>query len=207
MEPFRPAHGAYGFALTARGERNALCLRERLAGIPFARVYRSPLRRASRTCELAGFGAVSEAEPLLVEWNYGDYEGLRTAEIHARRPDWQIFRDGCPGGESPVQVAGRADLVVERVRAIAGNVLLFSSGHFLRMLAMRWLEFEPMIGGQFLLDPASVSILGCDENQGRPELRLWNETRHLTQISQAPEQRKFTEQNIDTRPGETTAAL
>src|SRR5580698_2161582 len=141
--------------LTPQGEQNARWLRDRLAGISFAKVFRSPLQRATRTCELAGFGAVAEADTNLVEWNYGDYEGLRSVEILARRPDWQLFRDGCPGGESPAQVAARADSVLQRVRAANGDVLLFSSGHFLRVLTARWLALEAAAGRFFALDPAS----------------------------------------------------
>src|SRR5256714_4393501 len=122
--------GLTDLPLTERGERNARRLEERLRGLSFAKVFTSPLQRARRTCELAGFGAVAEIDPDLVEWNYGDYEGLRSDEILAKRPDWQLFRDGAPGGESPVQVGERADRVVQRVRAISGNVLLCSSGHF-----------------------------------------------------------------------------
>ena len=107
------------------------------------------MQRATRTCELAGFGAVAEADPNLVEWNYGEYEGLRTVEIQAKRPDWQLFRDGCPGGESPAQVAARADSVLQRARAVNGDVLLFSSGHFMRVLAVRWLALEAATGRFF----------------------------------------------------------
>jgi len=171
--------GLTDLPLTKRGEANALCLRGRLAGISFAKVFRSPLQRASRTCELAGFGAVAEDDPHLVEWNYGAYEGLRTAEIHAQRPGWQIFRDGCPGGELPAQVAGRADAVIQRAREAAGAVLLFSSGHFLRMLAMRWLELDPTAGRFFLLDPASISLLGFEGDGPQRAMRLWNDTGHL----------------------------
>ena len=123
--------GRTDLPLTERGERNARALGERLRGLACARVFTSPLRRAARTCELAGFGAAAEIDPDLVEWDYGQYEGRRTAEIHAERPDWQLFRDGCPGGESPDQVGARADRVVARVRAVEGDVLVFSSGHFL----------------------------------------------------------------------------
>ena len=124
--------GLTDLPLTERGERNARRLEERLRGLSFAKVFTSPLQRARRTCELAGFGAVAETDPDLVEWNYGEYEGRRTADIHRERPDWQIFRDGCPGGESPDHVGARADGVIKGVRAIEDNVLLFSSGHFLR---------------------------------------------------------------------------
>src|SRR5499425_24758 len=125
--------GLTDLPLTERGERNAHQLGERLRGITFAKVFTSPLQRASRTCELASFTG-AEVDRDLVEWDYGEYEGRRTADIHKERPDWQLFRDGCPGGESPQQVGARADKVVDRVRAIAGDVLLFSSGHFLRVL-------------------------------------------------------------------------
>src|SRR6476661_4811810 len=150
--------GLTDLPLTPDGERNAVRLGERLRGMTFARVFTSPLQRASKTCELAGFGAVAETDPDLVEWNYGQYEGLRSAEILARRPDWDLFRDGCPGGESPAQVGERADRVVQRVRAVAGDVLLFSSGHFIRVLAARWLELGPGSAGKhFLLSTASLS--------------------------------------------------
>jgi probable phosphoglycerate mutase len=171
--------GLTDLPLTERGEQNARQLGPRLAGIPLARIFKSPLQRASRTCELAGFGAIAETDPGLVEWNYGDYEGLRTAEILARRPGWQLFRDGCPGGESPGQVAARANSVLERVRSIDGDVLLFSSGHFLRMLAMRWVGFEPVAGGFFALDPASVSLLGFEHTISQPVIQYWNDTRHV----------------------------
>src|SRR5205085_31148 len=129
--------GLTDLPLTERGERNARQLGGRLKELTFAKVFTSPLQRAIRTCELAGFGAVAEVDRDLVEWDYGQYEGRRTAEIRAERPDWQLFRDGCPGGETPEQVAARADRVISRVRAIAENVLLFSSGHFIRVLAAR----------------------------------------------------------------------
>jgi len=164
--------------LTERGERNAHRLGERMAGLEFTKVFTSPLRRAARTCELAGFGAAAEVDRDLVEWNYGDYEGLRTAQIHAEHPDWQLFRDGCPGGESPDQVGARADRVVSRLRAIKGNVLIFSSGHFLRVLAARWLGLEPAAGRFFALNTASLSALGYEHNLSQPVVRLWNDTRH-----------------------------
>src|SRR5262249_37435645 len=130
--------GRTDLPLTDVGERNALRLGERLGGLTFEGVFTSPLQRARRTCELAGFGSEAVIVPDLFEWNYGEYEGRTSLQIHAESPDWQLFRDGCPGGESPEQVATRADRVVDLVRAVSGNVLLFSSGHFLRMLAARW---------------------------------------------------------------------
>src|SRR6202030_1087273 len=157
--------GRTDLPLTERGERNARALGERLRGLACARVFTSPLRRATRTCELVGFGAAAEIDPDLVEWDYGQYEGRRTAEIHAERPDWQLFRDGCPGGESPDQVGARADRVVARVRAVEGDVLVFSSGHFLRVLAARWLGLEPEAGKYFWLSTASLSALGYEHDR------------------------------------------
>jgi len=145
----------------------------------FAKVFTSPLQRAARTCELAGFGAVAEVDGDLLEWNYGEYEGRRTAEILAERSGWQLFRDGCPGGEAPDQIGARADRVVSRVRAVEGEVLLFSSGHFLRVLAARWLGLEPGAGRYFLLSTASLSALGYEHDRSEPVIRLWNETRHV----------------------------
>jgi broad specificity phosphatase PhoE len=172
--------GLTDIPLTERGERDARRLGERLRGVEFAHVFCSPLQRARRTCELAGFGA-AEPDPDLVEWNYGDYEGRRTKEIHLQRPDWELFRDGCPGGEAPADVGGRADRVVARarVRATDGNLLLFSSGHFLRVLAARWLGLEPGAGALFLLDTASLSALGFEHSLAEPVIRFWNDTRHV----------------------------
>ena len=169
--------GLTDLPLTERGERNALRLGQRLAGSVFAKVLTSPLQRAVRTCELAGFGAVAEVDPDLVEWNYGDYEGLRTAEIHAVRPGWQLFRDGCPNGESPQDVGARADRVVSRVRAFKADVLIFSSGHFLRVFAARWLGLEPFAGKLFMLDTASLSALSYEHELSSPAIRFWNDTR------------------------------
>ena len=172
--------GLTDLPLTERGERTARRLGERLKGLTFAKVWTSPLQRAARTCELAGFGAVAEVDRDLVEWDYGQYEGRRSAEIRAERPDWQLFRDGCPGGESPGQVSERADRIVRRVRAVSGDVLLFSSGHFLRVLAVRWLGLEPTVNYRFfMLSTASLSALGYEHDLSRPVIRLWNETRHV----------------------------
>jgi probable phosphoglycerate mutase len=171
--------GVTDLPLTERGERNAARLGERLAGLVFAKVLTSPLQRAARTCDLAGFGTVAEIDRDLVEWNYGDYEGLRTAEIHAKRPDWQLFRDGCPNGESPEQIGARADRVVNRVRAIKGNVLIFSSGHFLRVLGARWLGLEPVAGKFFMLNTASLSALSYENDLSHPAIQFWNDTRHV----------------------------
>ncbi|MGE5188446.1 MAG: histidine phosphatase family protein [Gemmatimonadota bacterium] len=167
--------GTTDVPLTARGERDAGRLGKRLEGLAFARVLTSPLRRAARSCELAGFGAVAEIDPDLVEWNYGDYEGRRTAEIRGERPGWNLFRDGCPGGETPAQVGARADRVVSRVRAVRGDVLIFSSGHFLRVLSARWVGLAPGAGGRFLLDTASLSELSYEHDLSEPAIRLWND--------------------------------
>jgi probable phosphoglycerate mutase len=172
--------GLTDLPLTERGECDARTLGRRLSVLTFARVFTSPLRRAMRTCKLAGFGLVAEIDHDLVEWDYSEYEGRRTVEIQAERPDWQLFRDGCPGGESPQQVAARADRVVNRVRAVSGNVLLFSSAHLLRMLAMRWCGVVPTANARYLtLNTASLSALGSENSLERPVIRLWNDTHHL----------------------------
>ena len=172
--------GLTDLPLTEHGEHNATRLGLRLNGMPFDRVWSSPLVRAHRTCELAGFGEAAVVDRDLVEWDYGEYEGLRSAEILARRPDWELFRDGCPGGESPAEVSARADRVVDRIRAVNGDVLLFTSGHFLRVLAARWLGIEPALNSRHLqLSTASLSAVGYERDLGRPVIRLWNETRHV----------------------------
>jgi len=171
--------GLTDLPLTERGERNASRMRNRLAGISFARVLTSPLQRAMRTCQLAGFGDRAEVNRDLVEWNYGQYEGRRRDEILKERPDWQLFRDGCPGGELPDDVAKRADRVIEQVRATNGNVLMFSSGHFLRVLTARWVGLPPLGGKYFLLNTASLSALSYEHNFSAPAVQLWNDTRHV----------------------------
>jgi broad specificity phosphatase PhoE len=178
--------GVTDLPLTAPGEVQARQLGERLAGLTFAGVLTSPLRRAVRTCELAGFGSAARVEPDLREWNYGAYEGLTSVEIRNERPDWQLFRDGCPGGESPDQVGERADRVARRVRAMGGDVLLFSSGHFLRVFAARWLELEPGAGRHFLLGTASLSAVGYEHDRSEPAIRLWNEIPHPGHVVPAP---------------------
>lgn len=171
--------GVTDLPLTDRGERNAVRLGERLRGLVFTKVFTSPLQRAARTCELAGFGAVAEVDRDLMEWNYGDYEGIRTVEIRVKRPDWHLFRDGCPNGESPEQIGARADRVVGRMRAIQGDVLVFSSGHFLRVLAARWLGLEPAAGRFLMLDTASLSALSYEHDLSQPAIRFWNDSRHV----------------------------
>jgi len=170
--------GVTDLPLTARGEAEAVRLGERLEGLRLAAVLTSPLQRAVRTCEIAGFSSLAEVVPDLVEWNYGAYEGRTSADIHAERPDWQLFRDGCPGGESPDQVGARADRVIRRVRAIEGDVLLFSSGHFLRVFAARWLGLPPGAGRYLVLGTASLSAVGYEHDRSDPAIRLWNEMPH-----------------------------
>ena len=173
--------GLTDLPLTPDGERNARQLGERLKGMAFAKVFTSPLQRAARTCELSGFGVAAQTDPDLVEWDYGKYEGLTSAEIHRQRPDWDLFRDGGPGGESPEQVGERADRVVKRIREVTGDVLLFTSGHFIRVLTARWLGLGPGVGGRyFLLNPASLSALSYEHNLSRPVIRLWNDDHHVT---------------------------
>ena len=171
--------GLTDLPLTERGEQNARALGPRLQGLRFETVLTSPLQRAARTCALAGFGSVAEIDRELVEWDYGEYEGRRTVDIHVDRPGWDLFRDGCPGGESPDQVAARADSVVSRLRAARADVLLFSSGHFLRVLAARWLGLPPAAARYLLLSTASLSALGYEHDRSQPVIRLWNDTRHV----------------------------
>jgi broad specificity phosphatase PhoE len=171
--------GVTDIPLTPNGERNAQSLGERLKGDRFVKVLTSPLQRAKRTCELAGFGAQAEIDNDLVEWNYGEYEGRRTADIRKERPDWFLFRDGCPGGESLDAIGARADRVISRLRAVNGDVLLFSHGHFLRVLGARWLGKPAADGRLLLLTTASLSILGYEHNLSEPVLRLWNDDRHV----------------------------
>jgi probable phosphoglycerate mutase len=171
--------GLTDLPLTPRGEINARALAPRLAGLSFAKVFTSPLQRARRTCELAGFADVAETMADLVEWNYGDYEGVTTHDIHRKRPGWQVFRDGCPNGEMPDQVATRADRVIARLRAVDGDVLCFSSGHFLRVLVARWLQLPPKDGTLFLLSTASLSALSYEHDMTEPAIKFWNDTQHV----------------------------
>ena len=171
--------GLTDIPLTERGEDDARRLGERLQGLRFASVLTSPLQRARRTCDLAGFGSQAIADADLVEWDYGAYEGRRSKEIHAERPDWDLFQDGCPGGEMPRDVGARADRVIARVRAIDADVLLVSSGHILRVLAARWLGFEAGAGRSFLLGTASLSALAYEHSRAEPVIGFWNDMRHV----------------------------
>jgi broad specificity phosphatase PhoE len=168
--------GLTDLPLTAAGEEQARALRSRLQVNSFARVFSSPLQRAARTCELAGYGPVMEVDDDLVEWNYGDYEGRKRPEILAESPTWIIFRDGCPGGESPADVAVRTDRFLFRIRAVQGKVAVFSSGHFLRVLIARWLGLDPSAGRYLKLGTAALTVLGYDHSStNEPVIRLLNE--------------------------------
>ncbi len=166
--------GVTDLPLTARGERNARQLGERLKGLRFAAAFTSPLQRARRTCELAGFGDQAMVDADMLEWNYGDYEGRRTAEIRKERPGWNLFRDGCPGGETAGQVGARADRVIARLRAVDGDSLMFGHRHFLSVLAVRWVGLPAVRGAVLLLGEASVSILGYNHTADEPVIQQWN---------------------------------
>jgi len=151
-------------------------LGERLRGFSFVRVFTSPLQRAAKTCELAGFGSAAEVDADLIEWDYGSFEGTRTSDVLRDHPGWELFRDGCPGGEMPRDVAARADRFITRVRGITGDVLAFSSGHILRMIAARWNGLIPAAGRVFFCRPAGVGVLGFEhESPDQPIIRLWND--------------------------------
>jgi probable phosphoglycerate mutase len=171
--------GRTDIPLTPRGEDAARKLAARLAGIPFARVWTSPAIRARRTGELAGFGSAAQIDPALWEWDYGEYEGLRAADIRSRRPNWMVFRDGAAGGESPAQVAARADKVIARARLVDGDVLVFSHGHFSRVLGARWIGLGPDVGRFLYLSTAAVCILGYDHDKAEPVVRLCNDVGHV----------------------------
>jgi probable phosphoglycerate mutase len=171
--------GRTDLPLTENGENQARALGRRLRGLVFAQILTSPSQRAVRTCELAGFGAHAVVDPDFAEWDYGEYEGRRTAEILRERPDWQLFRDGCPGGESPDEIGARADRAVARIRSIKGNVLVVSSAHISRVLAARWLGLSASGGRYWVLGTATLSILGYEHNLDEPVIRLWNDASHL----------------------------
>ena len=167
--------GRTDLPLNEQGEQHARQLGGWLRQFSFSRVFTSPLLRASKTCELAGFGAGSEVDHDLIEWDYGLFEGKRTSDILKERPGWELYRDGCPNGEASGDVAGRADRFLARIHGSAGNVLAFSSGHIIRMLAARWLGLPPATGRVFFCEPASVGVLGFEHNRhDQPVLRLWN---------------------------------
>jgi probable phosphoglycerate mutase len=166
--------GRTDIPLTARGEEEARELRRFLQNVTFAEVMTSPLRRARQTCELSGACANARSEPDLVEWDYGAYEGRQTSEIRAERPNWSLFTDGCPGGETAEAVGARVERVLARVRGCNGDVLLFAHRDVLRVLTARWLDLPAWEGRRFYLTTASISVLGFHHGLGEPVVRLWN---------------------------------
>jgi len=169
--------GRTDIPLTTRGEQDARTLAERLHAVRFDRVFTSPRQRARRTCELAALNVGAQIEPNLAEWDYGDYEGKRSADIRESRPDWNLFRDGCPHGESPVDVSDRADRLISPLRALQGNIAVFSHGHFGRALASRWIGLPVSQAQHFLLSTASISILGYEQSTEDSAIVLWNDSR------------------------------
>jgi probable phosphoglycerate mutase len=189
--------GRTDIPLTAQGEQDARALAEGLRGVRFSRVFTSPRQRARRTCELVGLDAATEIEPGLAEWDYGDYEGQRSVDIRERRPDWNIFRDGCPHGESPADVSDRADRLITQLRALQRNIAVFSHGHFGRVLAVRWIGLPISQAQHFLLSTASVSILGYGQNStDESVVALWNAVSTSTVNS---------EPNLQARDNDTAA--
>jgi broad specificity phosphatase PhoE len=167
--------GSTDLPLTEHGEQQARQLAPLLGAMSFREVLVSPMQRARRTCELAGLGIQARVDARLHEWDYGDYEGLTRAQIRATRPRWDVFRDGCPGGESPEQVSARADQLLSDLRSMQGRVALFSHGHLLRALAVRWIELPIAAGLNFGLEAGSLSLLGYEHgNVLEPAIELWN---------------------------------
>lgn len=169
--------GRTDIPLLEDGERMGRAVEKPLRAWSFAAVWTSPLRRASETCALSCHGTIAQADPDLMEWDYGAYEGKTSKEIRAEAPDWTLWKDGVPDGETADQVGARADRVIQKVRQVHGNVLLFSHGHLLRVLAARWLGLPPTEGRLFALSTASISVLGWDGDQ--PVIVRWNDTAHL----------------------------
>ncbi len=183
----RQRTGRTDLPLNERGEEHARLLRDELRRFDFVHTFTSPLQRASRTCFLAGFGDVAEIDPDLLEWDYGRYESKLTREILVDRPGWEMFRDGCPDGESAHDVAVRADRFISRVRECRGDVLAFSSAHIIRMIAARWLGLPPGAGRLFFCRPASVGILGFEhDNRDEPIVALWNYISHPQDLRDTP---------------------
>ncbi len=171
--------GTTDIPLTEEGEAEARALGGRLAGLTFDRVFTSPMSRAVKTAELAGFEGRAEVEPDLREWDYGGYEGLTSDEIHRKAPGWSIFRDGIPDGESVAQAGARADRLLAKVRGVGGRVLFFGHGHFTRVVAVRWLGLPVGDGRLFHLGTAALSILGGEHGPEEPVIKLWNDTGHV----------------------------
>lgn len=167
--------GRSDIPLTENGEAAARGLAGRLPAQMFSAVWSSPSQRALKTCALAGFASESVTKPDLAEWDYGAYDGITTKDILAERPGWRLFRDGCPSGETAADVGVRADRVIGELRQLGSSVLIFSSAHFLRVLAARWLGLPPQRGDAFVLDTASISRLGYEHDLEEPVLRGWND--------------------------------
>ena len=167
--------GLSDIPLTANGVQQARALATRLESLQFARVFASPLQRALQTGKLAGFATEAESDSDLVEWDYGDYEGRTTPEIHQEHPGWDLFADGCPNGETPEDIMLRADRFIEKVRSVSGDVIAFTSGHISRVIAARWLALEPEAGKHFFVSTAAIGVLGYEHNTSEPVIRLWNE--------------------------------
>jgi broad specificity phosphatase PhoE len=164
--------GTTDIPLTDNGRRLAERMRPVLAANAFGLVLCSPMQRARETCELAGLGDKAVIDADLVEWNYGEYEGLTPEQIHEDAPSWLIFRDGCPGGEAPEQVGARVDRVISRSRAVDGEIALFAHGHVLRVLAARWIGLPASGGQHFLLNTGTLCVLGYYHEI--PAVRIWN---------------------------------
>ena len=172
------ATGRTDIALTDQGERDAQELGPRLKGLNFAQVLTSPLQRARRTAELARFGKDADVDADLAEWDYGAYEGRRTADIRTERPGWRLLENGCPGGETLEAVSARADNVIARIRMLQGDAIIFAHRDILRVLTARWLRLHAIEARNFYLTRASVSILGYHHDLDEPVIRLWNDTSH-----------------------------
>lgn len=171
--------GRTDLPLNARGEENARGLASRLAKIKFSRVFVSPLQRARRTCELAGLSSAAQIDPDLIEWDYGEVDGKYSEEIHRQNPGWDLFRDGAPGGESPEDVAKRADGFIARARQSSGDVAAFTSGHIGRMIGARWIGLAPQGGGSLLFSTAAVCILSYEHDLLHPVIDRWNDAGSL----------------------------
>lgn len=169
--------GRADISLTANGKTEAVRLREQIQGVSFQHVFVSPLRRALQTCQSAGFGEKAEIEPEITEWDNGDYEGQTHSEIDSVRPGWNLFRDGCPSGESPMQISNRVDRVIAKLRKLNGDIALFTHGHFGRVFGARWIGLPVEIAERFLLNTASLSILSYQHNdEDAPAILQWNST-------------------------------
>ena len=172
--------GLTDIPLTPRGEQHAKMLGKRLSGLKFAAVFTSPLQRAHRTAQLAGFGSAT-VDHDLVEWDYGQYEGMKTVDIQKTHPGWNLFVDGCPGGETFAQITARVDRMIAKIRAVDGDVLLFSSGHLIRVLTARWLNRPIDLGGALYINAASARHRELRSQSQRTVLRLWNDIHHLNE--------------------------